>query len=90
LVQVGRENPTHIAVAFDTSEPTQRHIEFPDYKAHRDQMPEDISIQLPYIDQLFDALNKQGTTVIYVTHSSSLADKARVMVEMVDGRLVLN
>ncbi len=54
---VGREHPTHIAVAFDTSEPTQRHLDFPDYKAHRDQMPEDISIQLPYIDRLFDALN---------------------------------
>jgi DNA polymerase-1 len=54
---LGREQPTHIAVAFDTSEPTQRHIDFPDYKAQRDEMPEDISIQLPYIDRLFEALN---------------------------------
>ncbi len=54
---LGREQPTHIAVAFDTSEPTQRHIDFPEYKAQRDEMPEDISIQLPYIDRLFEALN---------------------------------
>jgi ABC-type lipoprotein export system ATPase subunit len=40
--------------------------------------------------ELFNKLNEQGTTVIYVTHSSALADKARVMVEMVDGQLVLN
>lgn len=50
-----REQPTHIAVAFDTSEPTQRHVEFPAYKAQREQMPEDISQQLPYIDRLLEA-----------------------------------
>ncbi|MDB4634356.1 DNA polymerase I [Rubripirellula sp.] len=52
-----REEPTHISVAFDTSEPTQRHIDFPEYKAQRDAMPEDIATQLPYIDRLLDALN---------------------------------
>ena len=52
-----REEPTHISVAFDTSEPTQRHIDFPEYKAQRDAMPEDIATQLPYIDRLLEALN---------------------------------
>lgn len=51
------QNPTHIAVAFDTSEPTQRHRDFEAYKAQRDQMPEDMSKQIPYIDRLFDAMN---------------------------------
>ena len=36
-----------MAVAFDTSEPTQRHEEFPEYKAQREEMPEDLSLQLP-------------------------------------------
>jgi len=36
---------------------TERHIEFPEYKAQRDAMPEDIATQLPYIDRLLDALN---------------------------------
>ncbi|MCG8649430.1 MAG: DNA polymerase I, partial [Pirellulales bacterium] len=54
---INREEPTHLAVAFDTSEPTQRHIEYPQYKAQRDAMPEDIGLQLPYIDRLFEALN---------------------------------
>lgn len=54
---LAREKPSHIAVAFDTPEPTQRHIDFPAYKAQRDAMPEDLSVQLPYIDRLFDALN---------------------------------
>ncbi|WP_146523167.1 DNA polymerase I [Stieleria varia] len=52
-----REEPTHIAIAFDTSEPTERHKVFPEYKAQRDAMPEDISKQLPYIDRLMEALN---------------------------------
>ncbi|MDH4140072.1 MAG: ABC transporter ATP-binding protein [Coriobacteriia bacterium] len=38
--------------------------------------------------ELFDELNARGTTVIYVTHSPTLADKARVTVELVDGQLV--
>jgi DNA polymerase-1 len=54
---INRAQPTHIAVSFDTSEPTQRHIDFPQYKAQRDAMPEDIALQLPYIDRLLDAFN---------------------------------
>ncbi len=54
---IKREEPTHIAVAFDTPEPTQRHIIYPQYKAQRDAMPEDIGAQLPLIDKLLDALN---------------------------------
>ncbi|MDA8743331.1 DNA polymerase I [Rubripirellula amarantea] len=53
---IAREQPTHIAVAFDTSEPTQRHIDYPEYKAQRDAMPEDMSAQKPYIDRLFEAM----------------------------------
>jgi DNA polymerase-1 len=54
---VQREQPSHLAVAFDTPEPTQRHIDFPQYKAQRDQMPEDIAAQLPLVDRLFAGFN---------------------------------
>ncbi|KAA5545981.1 DNA polymerase I [Roseiconus nitratireducens] len=54
---LNKEQPTHIACAFDTSEPTQRHIDFPEYKAHRDEMPEDLASQFPLIDRLMDAMN---------------------------------
>ncbi len=53
---IKRESPTHLAVAFDTREPTERHRIFPQYKAQRDAMPEDIAKQLPYIERLFEAL----------------------------------
>ena len=52
-----KEKPTHIGVSFDTAEPTARHIEFEAYKAHREEMPEDISKALPYIRQITEALN---------------------------------
>jgi len=54
---IKKESPTHIAVVFDTKKPTERHIEFPDYKAHREAMPDGLRDALPYIDALLDAYN---------------------------------
>jgi len=53
---INKQNPTHLAVVFDTKKPTQRHIDFPQYKAHREAMPEGISEALPYIDKLLEAM----------------------------------
>jgi DNA polymerase-1 len=44
-----KEKPTHMAVVFDTDAPTERHVEYEKYKAHRETMPEDLSKALPYI-----------------------------------------
>jgi DNA polymerase-1 len=52
-----KEKPTHIAVVFDTAAPTHRHEAFEDYKAHRDEMPEDLAISIPYIKQLVRCFN---------------------------------
>ncbi|TAE73035.1 MAG: DNA polymerase I [Bacteroidetes bacterium] len=52
-----KENPSHIGVAFDTPEPTFRHIQFEAYKAQRQQQPEDISIAIPYIFDILRAFN---------------------------------
>jgi DNA polymerase-1 len=51
------QQPTHLAVAFDTQAPTQRHIEFADYKAHREEMPEELSAALPHVRRMAEALN---------------------------------
>jgi DNA polymerase-1 len=45
------------AVLFDTSEPTHRELEFPDYKAQRPSMPAELRQQLPFIDKLVAAHN---------------------------------
>ena len=58
LVEViNKQKPTHLAVVFDTPKPTQRHVDYPEYKAQREAMPEGISNALPYIDQLLEAFN---------------------------------
>jgi len=52
-----KEHPTHIGVVFDTPEPTYRHIDYPAYKAQRDEMPEGLAKALPYIDKLIEAFH---------------------------------
>lgn len=52
-----KENPTHIAVVFDTAAPTSRHEEFQDYKAHREEIPEDLAASIPIVYQLCEAFN---------------------------------
>jgi DNA polymerase I len=51
------ENPTHIAIAFDLHGPTFRHDMFPEYKAQRDVMPEDIRKAIPYIREIIKGYN---------------------------------
>ena len=52
-----KEDPTHIAVVFDTPGPTFRHELFPEYKANRDATPEDIKSAVPYIKKLIEGYN---------------------------------
>jgi DNA polymerase-1 len=49
------QQPTHLAVAFDTDAPTHRHAEFAEYKATREAMPEDLSQALPHVRRMLDA-----------------------------------
>jgi DNA polymerase-1 len=52
-----KENPSHMAVVFDTDAPTERHTDFTAYKAHRQAMPEDLSAAIPYIIRLIEGFN---------------------------------
>ena len=54
---IEEDKPDYLAVASDSSEPTFRHKRFPDYKATREKMPEDLVEQLPYLPRLVEALN---------------------------------
>ena len=57
LINVLRdEQPTHVAVAFDRSEPTFRHEQYVEYKANRRETPEDFRSQLSLIFEVLDAL----------------------------------
>lgn len=52
---IQNQKPTHIAVAFDPKT-TFRHEYFPEYKANRDAQPEDISIAMPWIRKILEAM----------------------------------
>ena len=52
-----KEKPTHIAVAFDTMAPTQRHEDFAEYKANREKIPEDLAASIPYVMELIRGMN---------------------------------
>jgi DNA polymerase-1 len=47
--------PTHLALALDTAEPTERHRAFAEYKAHREEIPEDIAFSIPHVERLAEA-----------------------------------
>ena len=50
-------NPTHVAFAMDPDGPTFRHEAYPEYKAGREKMPEDLAASIPRAFELAEALN---------------------------------
>ncbi len=49
------QKPSHIAVVFDPPTPTFRHELFHEYKANRDETPEDIKLSVPFIKKIIEA-----------------------------------
>ncbi|RMG71683.1 MAG: DNA polymerase I [Bacteroidetes bacterium] len=54
---INKEDPSHLAVAFDTSAPTFRHARYEPYKAQREAQPEDLTVAIPYAYKLLKILN---------------------------------
>jgi DNA polymerase-1 len=54
---INKQKPSHMAVCFDTSAPTERHTDFADYKANRQETPEDISAAVPDIKKIIEGFN---------------------------------
>ncbi len=53
---IKKQKPTHIAVVFDPQEESsERNGIYEDYKAHRQEMPEDLQKSLPYVARIIDA-----------------------------------
>ncbi|RXK47593.1 DNA polymerase I [Aquirufa rosea] len=57
LEVIQKEKPNYLGVAFDTSAPTFRHVEYTPYKAQRQVQPEDITIAIPYVKRLVEAMD---------------------------------
>lgn len=54
---INDEKPDYIAAVFDTAAPTFRHDSYEAYKANREEMPEDLATQIPYIVRVCEAFN---------------------------------
>src|SRR5215213_8981870 len=54
---LNNQKPTHMAVCFDTAAPTERHTDFVDYKANRQDAPEDLTLAIPDIKRIIQGLN---------------------------------
>lgn len=57
LELIQKEQPTHMAVVFDTAAATERHTDFSDYKANRQDAPEDLLLALPDIKDIVRGFN---------------------------------
>lgn len=56
LEVINNEKPTHLGVAYDTPQPTFRHVQFVEYKAQRQAQPEDITVAISYTKRILEAL----------------------------------
>src|SRR5688572_22249278 len=54
---ITKQQPSHMAVCFDTHAPTERHTDFADYKANRQEAPEDILAAVPDIKKIVEGFN---------------------------------
>jgi len=54
---LNKQKPSHMAVCFDTAEPTERHTDYAEYKANRQEAPEDLLASLPDIRRLIEGFN---------------------------------
>src|SRR5437762_2332322 len=52
---IADQQPDYLVIACDSKEPTFRHELYPQYKAHRDEMPADLVLQLPHFFRLMEA-----------------------------------
>ena len=54
---INKQKPSHMAICFDTAAPTERHTDFADYKANRQEAPEDLLASIPDIKKIIESFN---------------------------------
>jgi DNA polymerase-1 len=54
---LNNQKPTHLAVCFDTQAPTERHTDYEEYKANRQEAPEDLIAAIPDIKKIIKGFN---------------------------------
>jgi DNA polymerase-1 len=80
LLRVIREkSPEFLAVAFDAKGPNFRHEKYPEYKANRPPMPDDLAVQIPYIKKIVTAHNIHTLEEQGVEADDLIASAARTL-----------
>ncbi|MEY4627752.1 MAG: polymerase [Bacteroidota bacterium] len=54
---INKQKPSHMAVCFDTAAPTERHTDYAEYKANRQEAPEDLLASIPDIKKIIESFN---------------------------------
>ena len=54
---LNNQQPTHLAVCFDTQAPTERHTDYAEYKSNRQEAPEDLLDSIPDIKEIIKGFN---------------------------------
>jgi DNA polymerase-1 len=75
------EQPAWLGVAFDVAGPTFRHVQFPEYKAHRPRMEDDLAVQIPYVRRVCEVFRLPVFEVPGWEADDVLATLARQAVE---------
>ena len=75
------ERPEHVAVLFDPPGKTLRHGEYPEYKAHRPKMDDDLAVQVPFIRRVCEALRMPVIEISGYEADDTIATLARQAVE---------
>ncbi|RUM39638.1 MAG: DNA polymerase I [Desulfobulbus sp.] len=75
------KKPEYLAVAFDTRGPVFRHKMYPEYKANRPPMPDDLVPQIPYIHKVVDAYNIMNMDHTDQEADDLIASSTRVLTE---------
>ena len=84
------KDPHHICFVLDSKGPTHRHKIYPEYKANRQKMPEDLQVQIPYIIKIIQAMGipqiaKEGLEADDIIASLTRSAKSRFKVVIVSG-----
>ncbi len=82
------KNPRYMVVAFDSRGPVFRHQMYDQYKANRPPMPEDLSVQIPYIKDIVNSLNIPNLAVEGVEADDIIATAALRLKEQ-DKRVII-
>ncbi len=90
LRTITTEKPSHVMIAFDSSAPTFRHLEYKEYKGNRKGMPDELRVQMPLIKEILGTMGisiyqQDGIEADDILGTVSLGFEEKGMVTVLSG-----